>query len=116
MEIAHRCVVDGNPLITPLKSAWTLSKETRRLVGGQKSDREMLQRQRVLWFVTPGADEALEVVSQWFAVQDRITSGDYAALTGLTTTGARGALDRLVHEGRLVRGEASGRNAHYLQA
>ena len=116
LEIAHRCVVDGNPLITPLKSAWTLSKETRRLVGGQKSDREMLQRQRVLWFLTPGADEALEVVSQWFAVQDRITSGDYAALTGLTTTGARGALDRLVHEGRLVRGEASGRNAHYLQA
>ncbi|WP_460682650.1 DUF5635 domain-containing protein [Nesterenkonia populi] len=116
LEIAHRCVVDGNPLITPLKSAWTLSKEARRMVGGQKSDREVLQRQRVLWFVTPGADEALEVVNQWFAVQDRITSGDYAALTGLTTTGARGALDRLVQEGRLVRGEASGRNAHYLQA
>lgn len=116
LEIAYRCVVDGHSLITPLKSAWTLSKEARRMVGGQRTDRKMLQRQRVLWFVTPGADEALEVVNQWFAVYDRITSGDYAALTGLTTTGARGALDRLVQEGRLIRGEAAGRNAHYLQS
>ena len=30
---------------------------------------------------------------------DRITSGDYAAITGLTVGGARGALDRLVDEG-----------------
>ena len=115
LEIAHRCVVDGHPLISPLKNVWTLSKEARRIVGGQVSDRKMLRRQGVLWFMAPGAEESPEVVSQWFEAQDRITSGDYSALTGLTPAGARGALDRLVQEGRLVRGEAAGRNAHYLQ-
>lgn len=115
LEIAHRCVVDGQPLISPLKNVWTLSKEARRIVGGQLSDRKMLHRQRVLWFMAPGAEEASEIVSQWFEVQDRITSGDYSKLTGMTPAGARGALDRLVQEGRIVRGEAAGRNAHYLQ-
>lgn len=115
LEIAHRCVVDGHPLISPLKNVWTLSKEARRVVGGQVSDRKMLRRQGVLWFMAPGSEESSEVVSQWFEAQDRITSGDYSALTGLTPAGARGALDRLVQEGRLVRGEAAGRNAHYLQ-
>lgn len=28
--------------------------------------------------------------------------------------GARGALDRLVDDGQLVRGEVAGRNAHYV--
>src|SRR5699024_194726 len=115
LEIAHRCVVDGHPLISPLKNVWTLSKEARRVVGGQVSDRKMLRRQGVLWFMAPGSEESSEVVSQWFEAQDRITSGDYSALTGLTPAGARGALDRLAQEGRLVRGEAAGRNAHYLQ-
>ncbi|MGO2647010.1 MAG: DUF5635 domain-containing protein, partial [Brevibacterium aurantiacum] len=115
LEIAHRCVVDGQPLISPLKNVWTLSNEARRIVGGQTADRKMLQRQRVLWFITPGGDAASEVVSQWFEVQDRISSGDYSKLTGLTLAGARGALDRLVQDGRLVRGDATGRNAHYLQ-
>ncbi|MGO3896050.1 DUF5635 domain-containing protein [Brevibacterium aurantiacum] len=115
LEIAHRCVVDGQPLISPLKNVWTLSNEARRIVGGQTADRKMLQRHRVLWFITPGGDAASEVVSQWFEVQDRISSGDYSKLTGLTLAGARGALDRLVQDGRLVRGDATGRNAHYLQ-
>lgn len=113
-EIAHRCVIDGQPLISPLKNVWTLSKEARHIVGGQAADRKMLQRQRVLWFMAPGAEEASEIVSQWFEVQDRITSGDYSKLTGMTPAGARGALDRFVQEGRLVRGDAAGRNAHYL--
>ena len=38
---------------------------------------------------------------------------DFAVLSGMTTQGARGALDRLVGD-LLERGDASGRNAHYL--
>lgn len=46
---------------------------------------------------------------------DRVTSGDVAALSGFTPAGARGVLDRLVDDGRLVRGEVAGRNAHYMR-
>lgn len=116
LEIAHRCVVEGHPLISPLRGVWILSKEARRMVGSQKADRQALQRQKVLWFVAPSAEDASAVASQWFEVHDRITSGDYAALTGLTVAGARGVLDRLVQEEQLVRGAAAGRNAHYVQS
>jgi ATP-dependent DNA helicase RecG len=49
------------------------------------------------------------------AAHDRITSGDYAALTGLTQTGAKRALDRLVPD-VLARGTPTGRSAHYTAA
>src|SRR5699024_8275299 len=115
LEIAHRGVADGQPLISPLKNVWTLAKEARRIVGGQLSDRTMLHRQRVLRIMDPGAEEASEIVSQWFEIQDRIISVVYYKLTGRTPAGARGALYRRVQEGRIVRGEAAGRNCHYHQ-
>lgn len=115
LETAYRCVIDEHPLVTPYKDVWLLSLDARRVVTGAKADRELLRRLRVLWYVGPDPQDTPAVADAWLSVHDRITSGDYAALTGLTPAGARGALDRLVDDGQLVRGEVAGRNAHYLR-
>lgn len=115
LETTYRCVVDGQPLITPYKDGWLLSPEARRIVRGTKVERELLHRLKVLWYVAPDPVDASAVTDQWLAGHDRITSGDYAALTGMSTAGARGVLDRLVDDGQLERGDLAGRNAHYLR-
>lgn len=113
LEIAAKCVLDAQPIIEPHKDVWVLSPTARRAVIGGKADGPELKRRGVLWYVAPNADEIRAIVRAWLDVHDRITSGDFAALSGMTTQGARGALDRLVGD-LLTRGEASGRNAHYL--
>lgn len=113
LETTHRCVIDELPLITPHKDVWRLSSTARRILVSTKADRDLLRRRRVLWYDSPAPQDAAVVVTAWLDSHDRITSGDYAALTGLTTTGARGVLDRLVGDGVLVRGDTAGRNAHY---
>lgn len=45
------------------------------------------------------------VVRSWLVTHPRITSGDYATLTGLTQNGSLNHLDRLTADGLLVRGE-----------
>lgn len=115
LEVTARCVVDEQPLITSYKGTWLLSAAARRVVLSSKSDRDMLRRLRVLWYVTPDQSDISSVVDTWLRSHDRVTSGDYAAVTGLTTGGARGALDRLVDDQVLARGAASGRNAHYIR-
>lgn len=114
LEIAARCVIEEQPLISPYKDAWVLSVTARRVVLSSTASRSALRRQRVLWYVSPDIADNAQVVSGWLTAHDRVTSGDYAALTGLTTAGARRTLDRLVEDDLLVRGEATGRNAHYL--
>lgn len=115
LEVTARCVIDEKPLIVAYKDCWMLSNAARGAVLGSRSDRGLLRRLRVLWYVTPDGADVTAVVREWFSTHDRITSGDYAAMTGLTVGGARGALDRLVDDGFLARGETSGRNAHYVQ-
>lgn len=56
------------------------------------------------------------MVRAWFASHDRLTSGDYARPTGLTTNGARAQSERPVVDGMLVRGDERGRNAHFVVA
>lgn len=57
----------------------------------------------------------LGVVRFRLSSHQRITSGDYAAPTGLTQAGALNHLDKLVGDDLLVRGEGKGRNAHFLR-
>ena len=116
LEIAARCVIDEQPLIYSYKDAWLLTPAARRAVTSVKAERDLLRRLRVLWYVSPDATSSAGVVNEWLTEHDRITSGDYSALTGLTTAGSRGALDRLVDEDVLARGETAGRNAHYVPA
>lgn len=113
LEIAAKCVLDAQPIIEPHKDVWVLSPTARRAVTGGKADGAEMKRRGVLWYVAPNAEEIRAIVRAWLDVHDRITSGDFAVLSGMTTQGARGALDRLVGD-LLERGDASGRNAHYL--
>jgi len=115
LETTYRCVIDEQPLLTPYKDTWLLSLTARRLLVTARTDQDLLRRLRVLWYQAPEPADAPAVVTAWMATHDRITSGDYAALTGLSAAGARGVLDRLVNDGQLVRGDAAGRNAHYLR-
>ena len=116
LETTRQCVIDGQPLIVPYKDTWLLSAEARRTVSGTGEDRDLLRRRRVAWYFSPDQLDAPAVVEAWLATHDRITSGDYAAMTGFSKAGARGVLDRLVDDGTLIRGELAGRNAHYRRA
>lgn len=116
LEIAARCVIDEEPLVVAYKDVWLLSSTARRVVLSGAADGRNLRRSRVLWYVGPDTGDVATIVTAWLSVNDRITSGDYSALTGLTTAGARRTLDRMVEESLLTRGEMTGRNAHYRRA
>lgn len=112
LETTARCVLDAHPVIEAHKDTWVLSPTSRTTVLGSGPDAAALKRRGVLWYVAPTPDDSRRVVEEWLAAHDRITSGDFATLTGMSQQGARGALDRLDGD-LLVRGEVSGRNAHY---
>lgn len=114
LETAARCVLDAQPVIEPHKDVWILSAVTGKAVGRTKVETSALKRRGVLWYVSPGVDEAARIIMMWLDRHDRITSGDFAAITGMTMTGARGALER--YEGDLLeRGDGAGRNAHFIR-
>lgn len=108
---AAECRVGASPLLTRFKDVWMLSPAAIRVVESAASAPERRAR-GILTYRRP--EDAGTVVRPWLAVHPRITSGDYAALTGLTQAGSLNHLDRLVADGRLVRGEGKGRNAHFL--
>jgi len=115
LETASHCVIDSAPLITAYKDVWLLSPEAKKLVAGNPEEKAELGRLRVLWYLSPqDPGVAFQIVNAWLACHNQITSSDFAVLTGLSVPGARNMLDRLVEEGRLARGRAAGRNAHYI--
>ncbi|MEZ0492468.1 DUF5635 domain-containing protein [Kineococcus sp. TBRC 1896] len=112
IEVAAAARVDGEPLVEPFKDVWVLS--------GRSID--LLERHRtaglgILPYRRPAAEQQIvAVVEAWLERHTGISSGEYARLTGLTTSGGRGHLDRLVDSGRLRRGSSLGRNSHYVGA
>lgn len=108
---ASECRVGASPLLTRFKDVWILSPAAIRVVESAASAPERRAR-RILTYRRP--DDPSTVVRFWLASHPRITSGDYATLTGLTQAGSLNHLDRLVADGVLVRGEGKGRNAHFL--
>lgn len=111
LEWAAECRVGQHPLLVRLKDVWVLSKAAIAVVEGGP-DRDALRAKGLLAYRRPA--EPKKVVLAWLSAHDRITSGDYAQLSGLTQQGALKHLERLVSEGFLVRGEGRGRNAHFL--
>lgn len=106
------CRVDGEPLVTAHKDVWVLSTRAIAVVE-QARGRADGSRTRLLPYRRPVSAEA--VAATWLRDHAQITSGDAAVLTGLTTAGALGQLDRLEREGLLVRGQGLGRNAHFVR-
>lgn len=94
------------------KNVWVLSPAALALL--ESEHRPAGRRRALVPYRRPDATAATDVARAWFGEHDRITSGDYAKLTGLTQQGALGQLDRLVADGLAVRGQGRGRNAHFL--
>lgn len=114
LELAEGCAVRGARLVVTYRDVWMLSRTSEQIVKDAASDMDQLRRRGVLTYLQPDSTAATRLVERWLASHDRISSGDFAAVTGLTYAGSRRLLDRLAGEGLLVRGEAAGRNAHFL--
>lgn len=110
LDAAAECRVAEQPLLRRYKDVWLLSTAALERVDS-KPNRADLRARGVLPYRRP--EDATPVVRRWLAVHPRITSGDHAAMTGLTQTGALRQLERLVPDGLLLRGEELGRNAHF---
>lgn len=117
LEAAEQTTVTGMPLLRVHKDAWLLGHTAVRLVEQQAAGRPgQLARRGILTYRRPSSDGARSVVRSWLADHDRITSGDFAAMTGVLQPQATRVLTALV--GDLVeRGsDVMGRNAHFVAA
>lgn len=113
LEAAAECLVGDEPLLSHYKDVRVLSNAAVAALQ-VVADRDELRRRGVLPYVKPDITGAEAVSRKWLSIHDRYTSGDHALLTGLTTTGARGQLERLERDGLLIRGEGAGRNSHFI--
>lgn len=112
IDVAAAARVGNEPLVEPFRDAWVLSStalavvEKRRIVSPTVA---------VLPYRRPSDDHTIAgVVRDWLSVHDSVSSGEYARLVGLTTTGGRNHLERCVEAGLIRRGAGIGRNAHYI--
>jgi ATP-dependent DNA helicase RecG len=113
LDAATGATVRGGPLLTAYKDVWLLSTSALTEVERSGEPLPALHRRGLITYRRPSPEAAASVTRRWLDCHDRITSGDYAVLTGLTQPGALKALDRLTREGLLERGNAQGRTAHY---
>lgn len=111
LDTAADCRIGDQPLLDRYKDVWVLSSAALR-VGDTPRDRSLLRRRGVLTYRRP--DNGEHVARRWLAVHDRYTSSDHAALTGMSHRGALDQLTRLEEDGIIERGEAMGRNAHFV--
>lgn len=111
LDAAAECRVGGAPLLTRFKDVWVLSAAAISVVeaAGTAADR---RARGVLPYRRP--EDGTDIVRIWLSVHPRVTSGEYATLTGLTQAGALNHLDRLLADDVLVRGAGRGRAAHFL--
>jgi ATP-dependent DNA helicase RecG len=112
LETAADCLTGTQPLLVRHKDVWTLTWEAVS-AAMRGTDYQHLHQRGVLAYVRPDISVAGVIAGDWLADHDRYTSGDHAALTGLTVAGARSQLERLEQAGILVRGPGSGRSAHF---
>jgi ATP-dependent DNA helicase RecG len=113
IEAAEQSTVDGEPLLRTYKDVFMLGERAVGRVERAGGSPGQLARRGILTYRRAGVERAAEPVRQWLAMHDRITSGDYAAMTGIGRPNANRLLNGLVGD-LLERGtEARGRNAHF---
>jgi ATP-dependent DNA helicase RecG len=105
------CIIDDEPLLRTHRDSWVLSPSAIHVVeaAAGRSDRPA---RGILPYRRP--ETAENVARTWLKYHDRFTSGDHAALTGLTQPGALKQLERLERAGLLLRGDGTGRNSHFI--
>lgn len=115
LEAAEQSTVDGEPLIRAYKDVFQLGDTAIARVEHAGSSSDQLARRGILTYRRAGVDKAADLVTQWLTMHDKITSGDYAAMTGMARSNATRVLSGLVGD-VLERGaEARGRNAHFMR-
>lgn len=110
IEAAVECRVSDQPLLRRIKDVWMLSQGALDLIDS-RANRPALRSRGVMTYRRP--EDPRAVVRNWLSSHDRMTSGDHAAMTGLSAGGALRQLERLAHDGFLIRGDELGRNAHF---
>lgn len=110
IEAAAECRVGDQPLLRSVKDVWMLSGAALDLIDN-RANRVVLRSRGVMTYRRP--EDPRPVVRHWLAAHDRMTSGDHAAMTGLSAGGALRQLEKLAAEAFLLRGDELGRNAHF---
>lgn len=116
LEAAEETTVDGQPLLRPYKDAWLLGFPALQVVEKAAASAAQLTRRGILTYRRPSAGNARRVVRSWLDGHDRITSGDYAMMTGVLQPQATRVLTAMVGDLLARGGEVMGRNAHFVAA
>lgn len=114
LETAEQTTIDGQPLIRTYKDVYLLGHSAISRVVHARTSPTQLAKRGILTYHRGHAEVAPNVVEHWLAVHDKITSGDYAALTGMAGPSASRVLSGLVDDVLERGGAARGRNAHFV--
>lgn len=106
------CRVDGDPLVVPYKQVWTLSPTALGIIEASPDRRRALQRRGLLDYRRPASADGF--AGRWLRDHATLTTGDVAALSGLSQGGALRQLERLEAQDVLLRGANMGRTAHFV--
>lgn len=114
LEAAEQTTVDGDWLVHAYKDVYLLSEAAIAVVTRAGGSAAQLARRGIMTYRRPGTDQARDLVRQWLTAHERITSGDYATMTGIARSNATRILNGLVGD-ILERGaETRGSKAHFV--
>ena len=117
LDVLATCTVDDEPLIrSTAGDTWLPAQGIIGRATGDARSLEQAQRRGLLGWYRPTQRAADHLVRTYVAAAGRISSGELAGITGLTTQGALNMLTRMESEGIVRRGAAQGRRAHFIAA
>lgn len=110
---AEQTTVNGEPLVVKHADVWRLGKTAIAEILRNSYPTRLAQHNLLTYYRASGENAEI-VVKEWLQTHSQITSGDFAALTGIAGPNATRTLNGLIGS-VLIRGEATrGRNAHFL--
>ncbi|KQB87090.1 DUF5635 domain-containing protein [Corynebacterium lowii] len=109
LEIARQSTVHTRPLIQRHKNVWILGSTARNLV---KSAYDPESAYPLIAYLSTEQEHQSAAVQAWLAVDDSITTGDLAMLTGSARNTAKRTLDALVEQG-VLQARGAGRSSRY---
>ncbi|MBT0772948.1 putative DNA binding domain-containing protein [Kineosporia sp. J2-2] len=117
LDVLAACSVDDESMIRSTPAGpWLPARGIVRRATGDPRSLEQAQRRGLLGWHRPDPRAAEKLVRAYVAAAGRMSSGELAAITGLTTQGALNMLVRMEGEGIVRRGTTQGRRAHFVLA